>query len=187
MKERIMILVIAVCMSIIVAPAAQGKAKTIGGENASANRASFVGEVVKVDLRTRIMTLRGRGSLINFDVSNVVLKGYVSLTEIKKGQVVAVRYSRDAIQVERSTASAASAQNAQTSSKQKSTKKLQIARRVKADALSFSEIDNNKDGYISPIELCVAIPDLTMDQFRQYDKNHDGRLDKAEFAQIKLR
>jgi Ca2+-binding EF-hand superfamily protein len=48
-------------------------------------------------------------------------------------------------------------------------------------------VDNNKDGYISPIELCVLFPNLTMEQFRQYDTNRDGLLSKAEFDQIKLK
>ena len=58
---------------------------------------------------------------------------------------------------------------------------------MKTDGKSFAEVDNNKDCKISPIELCVLVPDLTMEQFRQYDKNHDGHLDKAEFGQIKLK
>ena len=65
-------------------------------------------------------------------------------------------------------------------------KALRIARRVKTDEREFSAVDNNKDGKISPIELCVVLPNMTMDQFRQYDKNRDGHLDRAEFSQIKL-
>jgi Ca2+-binding EF-hand superfamily protein len=57
---------------------------------------------------------------------------------------------------------------------------------MKTDGKSFADVDNNKDGKISAIELSVVIPGLTMEQFRQYDKNHDGYLNKAEFEQIAL-
>lgn len=150
----------------------------------SSSKPNFVGEVVNVDLQSRTMTLRNGRNLINFDISNAVLKGFGSLTDIKRGQTVGVRYLPDAIHVERGaalTASAPPTKNAQ------SAKKPQFSRRVKTDGLSFSDVDNNKDGHISPIELCVPFPNLTMEQFRQYDTNHDGRLDKAEFGQIKLK
>jgi hypothetical protein len=159
----------------------------------SPSKPNFVGAVVNVDLQSRIMTLRNGRNLINFDISNAVLKGFGSLTDIKKGQTVGVRYLPDAIHVEKTTASAApapaveTAEKPPTAKKPQTTKKPQFARRVKTDGLGFSEVDNNKDGYISPVELCVVIPSLTMEQFRQYDTNHDGRLDKAEFGQVKLK
>ena len=57
---------------------------------------------------------------------------------------------------------------------------------MKTDGKSFADVDNNKDGKISAMELSVVIPNLTVEQFRQYDKNHDGYLNKAEFEQIAL-
>jgi len=60
-----------------------------------------------------------------------------------------------------------------------------LPRRAKTDGQNFEDVDNNKDGWISPVELCVLIPDMTMEQFRKYDKNGDGRLDRVEYGQIK--
>ena len=46
----------------------------------------------------------------------------------------------------------------------------------------FKDIDNNKDGKITPIELCVMVPDLTLQKFKEYDKNNDGCLNEREFS-----
>ena len=145
----------------------------------------FVGEVVSVDLAARRMTLRSGGSTVSFDISNPVLQGYGNIAGIKKKDWVRARYTADGIHISKSSAIAgrtvATPAHVQTPKKP-----LRIARRLKTDGRSFADVDNNKDGKISPIELCVIIPDLTLEQFRQYDKNHDGHLDKAEFEQIKL-
>jgi hypothetical protein len=181
---RSIVIVIAIMLSVTFmhVGAVHARSKQAAQKPASSSsKPNFVGEVVNVDLRSRTMTLRNGRSLINFDISNAVLKGFGSLTDIKRGQTVGVRYLPDAIHVEKTTASAAPA------SAVEKTKKPQFSRRVKTDGLSFSDVDNNKDGYISPIELCVPFPNLTMEQFRQYDTNHDGRLDKAEFGQVKLK
>jgi Ca2+-binding EF-hand superfamily protein len=50
---------------------------------------------------------------------------------------------------------------------------------------SFRDIDNNKDGKITPIELCVIVPDLTLQKFKEYDKNKDGCLNESEFNAVK--
>ena len=50
---------------------------------------------------------------------------------------------------------------------------------------SFKDIDNNKDGKITPIELCVLVPDLTLQKFKEYDKNSDGCLNEREFSAVK--
>lgn len=49
----------------------------------------------------------------------------------------------------------------------------------------FWDVDNNKDGKISPIELSVLFPDLTLQQFREHDKNGDGFLNEQEFRAAK--
>ncbi len=60
--------------------------------------------------------------------------------------------------------------------------------RDKPRSLEFRDVDNNKDGKISPIELSVVFPDLTMQKFKEYDKNGNGFLDESEFrAAIKSR
>ena len=187
-KSAVVVIAIMLSVTFMQVKAVHARTKQAAQKPASSSsKPNFVGEVVNVDIQSRTMTLRNGRNLINFDISNAVLKGFGSLTDIKRGQTVGVRYLPDAIHVEKTTASAASASAVETTKKQQTTKKPQFSRRVKTDGLSFSDVDNNKDGYISPIELCVPFPNLTMEQFRQYDTNHDGRLDKAEFGQIKLK
>jgi hypothetical protein len=57
--------------------------------------------------------------------------------------------------------------------------------RDKPRSSEFRDVDNNKDGKISPVELTVIFPDLTLQQFREYDKNGDGFLDEPEFRAAK--
>jgi hypothetical protein len=49
----------------------------------------------------------------------------------------------------------------------------------------FSDVDNNKDGKVSAVELTVLFPDLTLQQFREYDRNGNGSLDESEFRTAK--
>ena len=184
-KSVVIVIAIMLSLTFMQVGAVHAGTKQAAQKPASSSiKPNFVGEVMNVDLQSRTMTLRNGRNLINFDISNAVLKGFGSLTDIKRGQTVGVRYLPDAIHVERTGAVTASAP---PTKKVQTAKKQQFSRRVKTDGLSFFDVDNNKDGHISPIELCVPFPNLTMEQFRQYDTNHDGRLDKAEFGQIKLK
>jgi hypothetical protein len=143
-----------------------------------------VGQVISVDPFSNLMTLRTGNSTITVDISSPILKGYASVTEIRRGQVVAVRYTANAIHIEKTTGTTASIEKSAPVSP-RTTKKEKLPRRAKTDGQNFEDVDNNKDGWISPVELCVLIPDMTMEQFRKYDKNGDGRLDRVEYGQIK--
>jgi hypothetical protein len=57
--------------------------------------------------------------------------------------------------------------------------------RDKPRSSEFRDVDNNKDGKVSPVELTVIFPDLTLQQFREYDKNGNGSLDESEFRAAK--
>ncbi len=186
MTRRVLI-VLATMLSLLLMGTEALHAKTGKAEQQPASRSvkpNFVGEVVRVDLESHIMTVRSGRTMINFDISHAVLKGFDSLFAVKKGQAVGIRYLPDAIHIEKMTAQPPLASPAP---KAQADKKPKFARRQKGNGLSFSEVDNNKDGSISPVELCVVIPNLTMEQFRQYDTNHDGRLSKSEFEQVKVR
>ena len=59
-----------------------------------------------------------------------------------------------------------------------------LPRRAKiGDGESFENVDIKKDGKITPVELSIVIKDLTMEQFRKYDKKHRGYLDKKEYLE----
>jgi hypothetical protein len=189
-KHRILSLAIVLSVACSIALVVRGETKAAARESQTARGgAGFVGEVVSVDLVARSMTLRSGGSKVNFDISNPVLQGYGNLAGIKKKDRVRARYTADGIHIAKSSAIAGKSDSdtvAAPAPVQTPKKPLRIARRVKTDGKSFTDVDNNKDGKITPIELSVIIPNLTLEQFRQYDKNHDGYLDKVEFEQIKL-
>lgn len=180
----------------LIAPAAQGKTGTSAQRSQSARgRVDFVGEVLKVDTHSQSMTLRSGGNTVSFDISNAVLQGYGSIAGIKMGDRIGAGYTRDGIHITKlSGMTEKTVPDKNLPEKgvpvlpraQKPKKSSLFARRTKTDGKSFADVDNNKDGKISAIELSVVIPGLTMEQFRQYDKNHDGHLDRAEFEQIKL-
>jgi hypothetical protein len=191
-KDRAFVLAIVLCAICLAASAVQGKTGTSTQQfRGSRGRVDFVGEVVKVDTESRSMTLRSGGNTVRFDISNPVLQGYGSVASIKKGDRVGAGYTPDGIHITKLSKIAVQggpekAVGEGVPSVQKPKKHSPFARRTKTDGKSFADVDNNKDGKISPIELSVVIPNLTLEQFRQYDKNHDGHLDKAEFEQIKL-
>jgi len=56
-------------------------------------------------------------------------------------------------------------------------------RAKKSSGEEFEDVDLKKDGKITPVELSIVIKDLTMDQFRAYDKKHRGYLDREEFQE----
>ena len=188
-KHQTLALAILLSMSCIIiqavqtsaAPSTRQSARTSSGHNVT-------GDVIRVDTQNRTMTLRSGGATVSLDISNPVLQGYVSLSAIRKGDRVGARYTADGIRITKLPKSAGKEgpENVATPEVKKSKKSLPFARRNNLDERSFSSVDNNKDGKISPIELSVVIPGLTMDQFRQYDKNHDGYLDRSEFEQITL-
>jgi hypothetical protein len=182
---RSVLIVLAAMLSLLCMNSESAHAKAAKAQQQPAQRSSkpnFVGEVMSVDLQSHIMKVRSGGTVVNFDISHAVLKGFDSLFSIKKGQAVGIRYLPDAIHIEKMSGLPAPAA---TATKAQPDKKPKFARRQKSDGLNFSDVDNNKDGSISPIELCVIIPGLTMEQYKQYDTNRDGRLSKGEFDQIR--
>jgi EF hand len=198
-KHQVLAAAILMGMICIATQMVQAKAVTAARQSVRAGgRIDVTGEVLRVDTQTRTITLRSGGSSISLDISNPVLQGYSSVAGIRRGDRVGAGYTADGIHIvklskvsekggpEKSTVEKAPAEKPGAPPTKKSKKTLPFARRTNANGKSFASVDNNKDGKISPIELSVVIPDLTIEQFRQYDKNHDGYLDKAEFEQIKL-
>ena len=161
-------------------------------------KVDFSGTVTFVDAEGAVISIQSKGKTIGFDMSRPVLIGYHSTKEIRKGDAVSVGYTQAGLQIRKGTfpisarepksRAERSSRTGRTSSKPDATKpqKGSLVRvRDKAQPTSFQDVDNNKDGKVTPIELCVMYPDLTMEKFKEYDKNGDGCLSEAEFRAIR--
>jgi hypothetical protein len=158
----------------------------------------FSGTVTSVDPVAATLSIRSQGKTITFDMSKVILMGYGSTGEIKKGDVVSVGYTQFGLQVQKGVFAITQRKVVphgevvpQKVVAKIETTKPQLHRstpiRMKdnKNPTSFKDIDNNKDGKITPIELCVIVPDLTLQKFKEYDKNKDGCLNESEFNAVK--
>jgi hypothetical protein len=157
-----------------------------------AAKASFAGSVVAVDMGAATFSLKEKGNVIGFDASNPVLAGYRTLADMRIGDMVRVSYTATGIEVTnlggRRGRAARKEGGAQTQTPRvqvtgKPTKGVKkLLRRAKiGDGECFDDVDLKKNGKITPMELSIVIKDLTMEQFRKYDKKHRGYLDKGEF------
>lgn len=161
-------------------------------------KVDFSGTVAHVDSETATLSIRNKGKTISFDMSNPILIGYQNTREIKKGDALSVGYTQFGLQIRKGTFPVTHTETA-PQAERSTTPKKNIA---KADTVkprkngpvrmkeiknptSFQDIDNNKDGKITPIELCVMIPGLTIQTFKEYDKNGDGCLNESEFTAAK--
>lgn len=158
-------------------------------------RAPLTGRVVYVNAVAETLTVRTGTNTVTFDVSNPTLSGYRSLAEIRTGDWVAVSYTGWGIAIRKGKGQAEVP--VRTSSKSpfileegppKKQKQKQahagtaLPRRHQQKGESFDDVDVNKDGKISPVELSTLIRDITMDMFRQCDRNGDGFIDRTEFT-----
>ncbi len=159
-----------------------------------AAKAGFAGSVVAVDVGAATFSLKEKGNVIGFDASNPVLAGYRTLADMRVGDMVRVSYTATGIEVaklggrrERAARKegGAETQPPQAQVREKPTKGVKkLLRRAKiGDGECFDDVDLKKDGKITPVELSIVIKDLTMEQFRKYDKKHRGYLDKEEFLE----
>lgn len=159
-------------------------------------KVDFSGTVTHVDPVAATLSLRSQGKTITFDMSKVILMGYGSTGEIKKGDEVSVGYTQFGLQVRkgafavthresiphREVVSQKAVAKVDTTKPQRGTPIRMIDNK---HPTSFKDIDNNKDGKITPIELCVMVPDLSLQKFKEYDKNSDGCLNESEFIAVK--
>jgi hypothetical protein len=161
-------------------------------------KVDFSGTVTSVDPVAATLSIRSQGKTITFDMSKAILMGYGSTREIKKGDVVSVGYTQFGLQVQkgvfaitqRKTVPHGEVVPQKIVAKIETTKpqlhrSTPIRMKDNKNPTSFKDIDNNKDGKITPIELCVIVPDLTLQKFKEYDKNKDGCLNEPEFNAVK--
>ena len=164
-------------------PSKRVAASPVGLRRAPAKPA-FIGRVVRINLASETLSLKNSEATVTFDASApcpVGLSGLFRHTRggFGRGFLCAGRYkggkaARQAgcgIDVERPPAS-----------RQKKIGGL-LRRDPQARGTDFDDVDANKDGKITPVELSVVIPDITLDWFQRHDANHDGYLNRAEFAE----
>lgn len=111
-----------------------------------------------------------------------VLSGYRTFSDIRVGDSVAVSYLPAGIRVVRLVGKPGADVDVPPATRQRRTGRL-LRRDAHGSGGAFSDVDANKDGKITPVELSVLIPDITLDRFRRHDANNDGYLNRAEFTE----
>jgi hypothetical protein len=146
--------------------------------------AGVQGRVVEVNLSSKIIGIRGGDGIVRFDASRPIFRGYRSLSDVHRGDVVLLSYRPDGLMVGRIGRGMIAEEEVCTTPQKKKDVKgfVRIAKKGNPDA--FENVDANKDGRITPVELTVVIPNLSMDQFRQYDKKGCGYLDRVQFQEL---
>jgi hypothetical protein len=159
----------------------------------------FTGKVTRIDAGTREIGLQTSDKRLAFDLVNPQLRGYQNLADIKVGDTVSLGYIPSGIAIAKGEAfpedlkAQTTADDPSPVPRAKTNKSKKGARnhgapvrvKYKVNRMSFAEVDNNKDGKISPIELCTVMPSVTMESFRQYDRNGDGFLEANEYRSVR--
>jgi len=157
-------------------------------------RGGFSGKVVEVNPGSGTFSLQQGGNVVGFDASNPVLSGYRTLSDMRVGDLVKVSYTATGIEVTKLGGRREMLPVKEARPEQQRREARPAEKRVKGAAKllkrpkkgngeSFEDVDLKKDGKITPVELSIVIKDLTMDQFRGYDKKHRGYLNREEFQE----
>lgn len=134
----------------------------------------FIGTVSAVSADTKTVTVDskygtpGEKGSVTFVLNNPAYKGYKSCEEIQVGDKIAVKYTKEGIEVKQLAGK----------KPEKAKKELKKDKKVKKD---FKDLDANKDGKITIEEMVIVFVTLTPEQFKELDKNNDGALDKDEY------
>jgi outer membrane biosynthesis protein TonB len=136
--------------------------------------AGYYGEVANVDVAAKTLTVKTKKDVATFDIVNAKFKGYKDASEIKVGDKVAAKYSKDGINVKKIAA-------AKPAKVKKEKPAVEKKEKPAAKKKGFKDIDTNKDGKITIEELTVVFVNVTPEMFKQFDKNNDGALDEKEF------
>jgi len=134
--------------------------------------AGYYGEVANVDVAAKTLTVKAKKDAVTFDMANAKFKGYKDAGEIKVGDKVTAKYSKDGIDVKKIAA-------AKPAKKEKPA--VEKKEKPAAKKKGFKDIDANKDGKITYEELTIVFINVTPEMFKQFDKNNDGALDENEF------
>jgi hypothetical protein len=151
----------------------------------------LTGAVASIDVFGGSMAVKWNKAVVVFDLKNPELKGYRNVSDIRKGDVVTVTYVKNGIRVVKGGQAGEDKKGELRKSGEE--KKVETRKRgndtrprvaLRSRGTSFEDVDENKDGVVSAAELSQIVPGLTRQQFRQYDTNGDGRLDRKEFYAI---
>jgi len=155
-------------------------AANLAGPRRKPAKAGFNGRVVQISLASETLSLKDGENTVTFDASSPILSGYRVFSDIRVGDSVAASYMPEGIRVTR-LRDRLRPDTASPGTPGRRTGKL-LRRSPRGSGSDFDDVDANKDGKITPVELSVLIPDITLDRFRRYDVNKHGYLDRAEFA-----
>jgi CxxC motif-containing protein len=166
------------------------------------SRTTFTGTVTAVDYVGKTISVKSAGKNLTFDLTNPVMRGYKHAGEIQIGDVITMGYIKNGIgivkgenfhqdlldQTAPDEVTSSQKGKRQTTSKQASSNRAAPVRvKYKVNTLAFKDVDNNKDGKISPVELCTVLPSLTMEDFKKYDRDGDGSLSESEYRDVRKR
>lgn len=136
--------------------------------------AGYYGEVTNVDSTGKTLTVKTKKDSVTFDIAKAKFKGYKDCSEIKVGDKVAAKYTKDGIDVKKIAA-------AKPAKEKKEKPAVEKKEKPAAKKKGFKDIDANKDGKITIEELTVVFINVNPEAFKAMDKNSDGALDENEF------
>lgn len=158
------------------------------------SKGDFFGTVAHINMVSKTITLRNKGIMVTFDVLNPVFRGYKSLEQIRIGDKAAISYTSGGTRITKAThmhgtAQEEAAKPLSESARQKhgaakTDKKRPVRVKERTNSNHFKDVDNNNDGRITPIELSAVVPNLTVEDFKKYDRNGDGYLNESEYNAI---
>jgi hypothetical protein len=158
----------------------------------------FTGKVTRLDMTSRTIAVQSSDKHLAFDLVNPTLRGYESVNDIKIGDIVSLGYISNAIAIAKGETFPEDLKpqtvaddlstpkvNGRRSKQTANNRGAPVRVKYKINRMSFAEVDNNKDGKISPVELGTVLPSVTMEKFKQYDRNGDGFLDANEYKAVR--
>lgn len=166
---------------------------------------TFTGNVTTIDPIKRTISIKTKDQYLSFDLIDPVLRGYNTVSDIKISDVVSLAYVPKGTAIAKGETfpedlmgetvpdqivparSRMKTSRNSSSSRSSSNHAAPVRVKYKVNRLTFGEIDNNKDGKISPVELGTVLPSVTMEEFKKYDRNGDGGLDEKEYKAVKKR
>jgi hypothetical protein len=178
MKRIWLALLLGACIALAGVTLCAGEADAGGG---------FPGTVANVDISAKTLAVRGKGVTVVFVLQRPLLQGYRTVGEIKRGDKVTVAYTGNGTRIMKGHVALPEPSPVVKAEKAPAGKGKERPKRVakKVKGSGFEDVDDNEDGRISAIELCTIIPNLTREQFRGFDRDRDGFLNRSEYIAIR--